>query len=79
MMNWFGNYGYGMGYGYGWFFMIVFWVGIILLILYFVKVLSKGNTTENRDKGAEEILKERYARGEISKDEFDRMKKDLRE
>lgn len=81
MMHWFGDYGYGMGHGYGWFFMILFWIGIILLILYFVRTLSRTNTDQTQTPGKPplDILKERYARGEISKDEFDRMKKDILE
>jgi putative membrane protein len=79
MMHWFGNGGYGMGYGSGGFFMLFFWVVIVLLIIYFVKQLVKGQKGQRPEKTPEQILKERYARGEINKEEFDRMKKDLQE
>lgn len=78
MMHWFGEYGYGMGHGFGWIFMILFWVVVILLIFYFVKLLSKRSPNEKTGNRAEEILKERYAKGEISKEEYEQKKKDIR-
>lgn len=72
MMHWNG-YGWGMGIG-GWFLMILFWVLIILAVIYIARAVSNG-----RQKGetALDILKKRYAKGEISKEEFERMKDDL--
>ena len=55
---------------------IVFIVVVGLLIYFFIRV-SKGN-----DHAMETpliILKKRYARGEITKEDFDRMKKDIGE
>ncbi len=74
----------GWGYGMGWFGMILmalFWVavivGIILLIRWiFVSTGTRGRGTTSADS-ALEILKRRYARGEINKEEFDQKKKDL--
>ncbi len=69
------EYGYG-GFGVG-LFMILFWIlviaGIIALIRYFIN--SNQNTESS--KSALDILNERYARGEIDKEEFDTKKKDL--
>ncbi len=77
MMHWFGGQGYGMGYGYGgWIFMIIFWAAILFLIFYFVKILA-GKNTDVRRESAEDILKKRYASGEISKEEYQSMKKEL--
>jgi len=76
-MHGFGNYGFGMGFG--WIFMIIFWGVVIYLVLAFLK----SNKTDSQDSGkketAEDILKKRYARGEISQEEFERMKKSLGE
>jgi len=60
--------------------MLVFWVAIIALVVWGVKKLvghreSKTGTFEKSDPL--EIAKERYAKGQISKEEFDQMKKDL--
>ena len=56
--------------------MVVFWGGVIVLVIWAVKKLSqRGGGGESR--GALDILKERYARGEINKEQFEQMKKDL--
>jgi putative membrane protein len=65
---------------FGGIWMLVFWVAIIALVVWGVKALvgrgeSKGSTPEKRDPL--EIAKERYAKGQISKEEFEQMKKDL--
>jgi putative membrane protein len=75
MMHW--DYGWGMGFGLGWLYMILFWVLLILGILYLVKLIAGGAKKEGKGETALDILKKRYARGEISKEEFDRMKIDL--
>jgi len=72
------DYGFmGMGGGFmGGIFMLMFWVLIIIGIVYLVKYLSQ-NQNKKQDKTPLDILKERYAKGEIDKDEFEKRKKDL--
>jgi putative membrane protein len=73
------------GWGMGWFgmiFMIIFWgliiVGLVLLIRWLIQITSgKGQTGVRTGSNAMDILKERYAKGEISRDEFESMKKDI--
>ncbi len=71
----------GYGYGYGWFgmiFMMLWWVLIIVGIALFIKWLAEqSRATSNNEKSPLEILKERYAKGEINKEEFEAKKKDL--
>lgn len=62
----------GMG---GW--MILWWILIILLITAAVSYFVRQQGRSNRDKSAMDILKERYARGEISKEEFEEKKRDI--
>ena len=76
-MNWFGNGGYGMMNGFGWIFMILFWVIIIFLFSRLFSSRSAGNSVDTY-KSALDILKERYAKGEITKDEYEQMKQDLK-
>lgn len=53
--------------------MMVFWVVIGLVFALIVRYAM----TDHVDKDALEILKERYARGEINHDEFEARKHDL--
>jgi putative membrane protein len=62
----------------GGFFMIFFWIitiaAAVLLINY---ILKKGSQPDRSTETPVDILKKRYAKGEISKQEFEEMKKDL--
>ena len=82
-MHWmFGNYGMGFGSNMG-FFMIFFWILVIAVIAMLTKGLLGGGKPETcAEKGyigetSEEILKKRYARGEIGEEEFKRMRDNL--
>ena len=72
-----------MGYGGGWgalgiLHMVLWWVLIILGIVVLVKWIAGGkNRTQSSGDRALGILRERYARGEIEKDEFDKRRQDL--
>lgn len=72
------NWGHMMGYGHGgglmWLIVLVF-VGVILFYLLQASK-SKGSDASVKETPMD-ILKKRYAQGEIDKDEFIRMKKDL--
>jgi len=74
MMNW-GNYGWGMGFG--WISMTVFWVLVILGIVFIVRTTIKGGKSIEHKEAPIDILRKRYAQGEITKEEFERMKDDL--
>jgi putative membrane protein len=50
----------------------------VLLIRWLIQNTSgKGQTGVRTGSNAMDILKERYAKGEISRDEFESMKKDI--
>ena len=71
-----------MGWGWaGGLFMVILWILIIVLIILLIRrLVSSGNSPSSSSQqgdSALEILKKRYARGEINKEEFEAKKKDL--
>jgi putative membrane protein len=81
MMGW-GDHGYGMwGMGwFGWILMTLFWVivivGIVMLIRYLWSTQKQGSSTLDK-RDPLDILKERYAKGEIDTQEFEERKSTL--
>ena len=75
------NNGYGMmGWGFGgWIMGFIFLIIIIAVgLVIFFALRNRGNFTGfSKNETPLEILKKRYAKGEITKKEFDEMKKDL--
>jgi putative membrane protein len=73
--------GWGLGWWFSSIFMLLFGVlviiGLIFLIKWLVQTTRKGTGTSDGGSRALDILKERYARGEINKEEFEEKKRDL--
>ncbi|NMM38043.1 MAG: SHOCT domain-containing protein [Glaciimonas sp.] len=69
----------GMGMGVGMVGMAVFWILILVLIVVLVgRLLGSGSKGDKRQqKTALDILQERYAAGEIQRDEYEQKKRDL--
>lgn len=75
-----GYFGGGLGWIgmiFGFIFFILVVIGIIFLIVWLVKRSNNPGVENRTDSKSLEVLKERYAKGEITKDQFDIMKKDL--
>lgn len=76
-----GYYGYGPGWGYmggfGWIFMVIFWALIVAGVVALIRLGSQSGRHHRGENSALEILKERYAKGEIDRKEFEEKKKDL--
>lgn len=64
-----------LGAGVGFIFTIAFWALVVFLIVALLRHL--GGKEEQKDSNALDILKERYAKGEIDKKEFHEMKKEI--
>jgi putative membrane protein len=71
---------------FGGLFMLLFWIALIAVIVLVVRALMRssggahvaasGPTAPSHDN-ALAILRERYARGEITKEEYDRIRQDI--
>ncbi len=78
--------GFGMGFGLiGLLFMVLFWGGLILLAVLVVRALfpsvsrdsSKDMLSKKSTSSPKEILDQRYARGELTREQYETMKEDL--
>ncbi len=85
MMYWGPGFGWG-GMFFGGLMMLLFWGGLIVLGFLAFRALTRSGNWQSRDTSptlersadnALAILKERYARGEIDKEQYDRMRADL--
>jgi len=68
----------GMGWwmAFGGLWMVVFWGGLIALIVWGIMKLVRQNGSASKQNPLE-LAKERYARGEITREQFEQIKKDL--
>ena len=75
-----GGWGHMMNYGFGYggmFMWIIFLIVIGVVIYFFVQTQKTKGQTPTQNESHLDILKKRYAKGEITKEEYERMKKDL--
>jgi len=76
MWGWYDGMGWWMVFGMILF--VVFWGGIIALIVWGVSRVTRGSSGSAQNRSdALEIAKVRYARGEITREQFEQIKKDL--
>lgn len=70
-----GAWGWGMM-----FFMMLFWIAVLALVVWLIIRLTRDGGRRGVAGGdrAEEVLRERYARGEIDRETYERMLDDLR-
>ena len=61
-------------WGFGFIILILFWGLIIWLVVWLIMKFIK---SQQKSESALDILKKRFAKGEITKKEFDEMKKGL--
>ena len=65
--------------GFGWIFMILFWALIVVGLVALARwIFSTGDSIGGRRAPRPlDILKERYARGEINRDQYEQMRRDV--
>ncbi len=74
-----GDFGFGH-MGFGWLFWLVLIFAVVFLFhrgVWGFGIGHRGYDHGSADESPMEILKQRYAKGEISKEEFEQMKRDL--
>ncbi|MFH2135132.1 MAG: SHOCT domain-containing protein [Pseudomonadota bacterium] len=67
-----GGMGFGMGLG-----MLLIWGVLIALVVVLIRGAMGLANTNRQARTALDILEERYARGEIGREEFEQKKRDL--
>lgn len=73
---WGGNW-LGGGWWFGGLMMVAFWALVIGGVVWLVRVVSPAGGGAAERSRAKAILEERFARGEISEEEFRRMREEL--
>jgi putative membrane protein len=85
MMHWFPGYGWGAMI-FGGLAMLLFWAAIIALAVFAIRAFTRSGGSQSRgvthpvdrrEDSALTILRERYAKGEIDKEQYERMRSDL--
>lgn len=76
MMHW-GDYGGGMGFGWMWIWTILFWGLVILGIVFIIQMVTRSTKKYEKEETPLDILKKRYAKGEITREEFEKMRDEL--
>ena len=73
---WYMHDGMGWGMAFGGIWMILFWGSLIALTVWGITRLTKRDDP-NPKRDPLDTAKERYARGEITREEYEQYKKDL--
>jgi len=68
--------GHGWTMGFGWLFGLAI---IIVLALLIIKMFNQRVSAHDKEKTSLDILKERYAKGEIDEEQFEKQKQKLKE
>ncbi len=71
----FGMSGYAM-MGFGWIFMLLFW-GVLIWFVYTLVNAIHLDSKQDKEEDAMEILKRRYAKGDIPRKEYEEIKEEL--
>ncbi|MCK5359099.1 MAG: SHOCT domain-containing protein [Gammaproteobacteria bacterium] len=70
-------FGDHVGFGFGGVFMWIFWVFLVVAIFVLIKSFAGSGSSASLPESPLEILRKRYARGEITEAEFEQHRKTL--
>lgn len=73
---WYMHEGAGWWMLFGGFWMVVFWGVLIALAIWGIRKVI-GTSKKHEESSPQDIARQRYARGEISRDEYEQLMKDL--
>ena len=73
MQDW--AYGWGAGHMI---FLLIFWIAVIFGVVFVIQNLSGTDRSTSRASRALDVLSERYAKGEIDREEYLRRRQDIR-
>ena len=73
MQDW--AYGWGAGHMI---FLLIFWIAVIFGVVFVIQNLSGTDRSTSRESRALDVLSERYAKGEIDREEYLRRRQDIR-
>lgn len=68
----------GNDWGWGFFMMVLWFLFFVAVAVIMVHLLKNHHIGEARNTDPLDIIKERYAKGEINKEQFEQLKKDLK-
>jgi putative membrane protein len=79
-----GGMGFGFGTGFiGLLWMLLFWGGLVAVSIWILTLIFPPSKKRSQDNNgllsAEEILKARYARGEVTEEQYQRMLQTIRQ
>ena len=73
-----GAWMWGFGMGLGGLMMLVFWGAVIAGIVLLVRQIGRGGSASSVEQPVD-VLKRRYAAGEISREQYEQMKQEIKE
>lgn len=76
MMGWSEGYGW---MGFGWIFMLIFWGAVVFGVVALIRwvIMRSSGSQDGPRRTPQEILQERYVRGEITREQYEQMRKDI--
>jgi putative membrane protein len=70
--------GWGWMSGFGWIFMILFWALLVLGVVGLARwIFPTARSAAGSSHQPLDIVRERYARGDINRDQYEQMRRDL--